>query len=124
MKLIVAGGRDFTNRDIMLGVLYDLAVDGIIKDDAELVCGMARGADLTAYGIWEPTGLPIHQFIPDWDGRHGKSAGYIRNAEMGRFADLLVAFWDGQSFGTKHMIGFMERLGKPVFIFDYQGNRR
>ena len=124
MKVIVAGGRDFTNELVMLNSLASLVQANIIPDNPELVCGMARGADLTAHHAWKQAELIIHEFPADWDGPHKRSAGYIRNAEMGRFADLLIAFWDGESRGTKHMIGFMERLGKPVFIFNYQGERR
>lgn len=128
MKLIVAGGRDFENtpdnQQIMLNALASLVQQGIIPDNPELVCGMARGADLTAFHIWNGADLPIHQFPADWNGPHKRSAGFVRNAEMGRFADLLVAFWDGQSHGTKHMIGFMQRLPKPVYVFDYQGQPR
>ena len=39
-----------------------------------------------------------------------KAAGYIRNTEMAKNADALVAFWDGASFGTKHMIATAEQL--------------
>ena len=39
----------------------------------------------------------------DWD-LDGKSAGFKRNVKMAEYADALVAFWDGESKGTKHMI--------------------
>ena len=35
---------------------------------------------------------------------HGKKAGYLRNVDMAEYADALVAFWDGKSKGTGHMI--------------------
>lgn len=124
MKLIVAGGRDFNDPDIMAGVIFDLAIEGIIDNEAELVTGMARGADKIAFDLWMPSTNTIHQFPADWDGPHGKGAGFARNRDMAKFADMLVAFWDGQSRGTKHMIETMERMGKPVFVFDYQGRRR
>lgn len=124
MKLIVAGGRDFTNLSVMRSVIFSLVHEGPISNMAELVCGMARGADITAYHLWKTFELPIHEFPADWNGPLGKGAGFARNTSMANFADVLVAFWDGQSKGTKHMITTMERLGKPVFIFDYQGNRR
>lgn len=118
MKLIVAGGRDFVNTQVMITVLMDLVEKGKIDPNPELVCGMARGADMLAYSLWANHNMKIHKFPADWK-THPRSAGYIRNAEMGNFADVLVAFWDGKSRGTKHMIEYMQKLGKPVHIIGY-----
>ncbi|QLF80712.1 DNA processing protein [Escherichia phage vB_EcoP_SP5M] len=118
MKLIVAGGRDFVNTQVMITVLMDLVEKGKIDPNPELVCGMARGADMLAYSLWANHNMKIHTFPADWK-THPRSAGYIRNAEMGNFADVLVAFWDGKSRGTKHMIDIMQRLNKPVYIVRY-----
>lgn len=53
-----------------------------------------------------------------WRGKeYNILAGYQRNERMAVYADALVAFWDGKSKGTKHMIELMEELGKPVVIF-------
>lgn len=118
MKLIVAGGRDFVNTQVMITVLMDLVEKGKIDPNPELVCGMARGADMLAYSLWANNRMPIHKFSADWN-THGKSAGYRRNVEMGNFADAAVCFWDGVSKGTKHMIDIMEKLGKPVYVIWY-----
>lgn len=118
MKLIVAGGRDFVNTQVMITVLTDLVEKGKIDPNPELVCGMARGADMLAYSLWANNRMPIHKFPADWN-THGKSAGYRRNVEMGNFADAAVCFWDGVSKGTKHMIDIMEKLGKPVYVIRY-----
>lgn len=118
MKLIVAGGRDFHNMEYMVMCLYNLVNKGDIPDNPQLVCGMARGADMVAYALWKQSLMTVHAFPANWD-KHGRSAGYIRNANMGDFADALVAFWDGQSKGTKHMIDYMNKLGKPVYVFKY-----
>lgn len=118
MKLIVAGGRDFTDTNRMIAELQKLVESGEITNTPELVCGMARGADLTAYNLWNEAGMVIHEFPADWD-RLGKRAGYVRNTEMANFADVLVAFWDGKSKGTKHIIDIMKKLGKPVYVIRY-----
>ncbi|WAQ79299.1 hypothetical protein E20_12 [Escherichia phage E20] len=118
MKLIVAGGRDFTDTNRMIAELQKLVESGEITDSPELVCGMARGADMLAYSLWANNRMPIHNFPANWN-KHGKSAGYKRNQEMGEFADAAVCFWDGNSKGTKHMIDIMNRLNKPVYIVRY-----
>lgn len=118
MKLIVAGGRDFTDTNLMIAELQKLVNSGNIPKCPELVCGMARGADMLAYSLWANNKMPIHNFPANWD-KHGKSAGYRRNLEMGEFADAAVCFWDGNSKGTKHMIDIMNKLNKPVYVVRY-----
>lgn len=118
MKLIAAGGRDFVNTNRMIEELQKLVNSGNIPECPELVCGMARGADMLAYSLWANNKMPIHNFPANWD-KHGKSAGYKRNQEMGEFVDAAVCFWDGNSKGTKHMIGIMNRLNKPVYVVRY-----
>lgn len=118
MKLIVAGGRDFVNIQVMITVLMDLVENGKIDPNPELVCGMARGADMLAYNLWANNKMPIHNFPANWD-KYRKSAGYKRNQEMGEFADAAVCFWDGKSKGTKHMIDIMHKLNKPVYVVRY-----
>lgn len=118
MKLIVAGGRDFIDSQTMITVLIDLVDKGKIDPNPELVCGMARGADILAFRLWKQENMQIHVFPAEWD-KYGKSAGLRRNKEMGEFADAAVCFWDGNSKGTKHMIDIMNKLNKPVYVVRY-----
>ena len=62
-----------------------------------------------------------HKIFPAQWNVYGKSAGFIRNAEMGHYADAAICFWDGKSRGTQHMINTMRHLQKPVFVFNYEG---
>lgn len=58
-------------------------------------------------------GLLVERHPADWE-RHGKRAGYLRNREMAELgADLVLAFWDGQSKGTMHMVDLAEEYGIP-----------
>lgn len=118
IKVIIAGGRDFTDKEHMVRVLNAMLDVEFADRELEIVCGMARGADMTGYQVAVDNGLQVHQFPADWN-THGKAAGVIRNKQMGDFADHLVAFWDGQSRGTKHMIDYMRRLDKPVTVISY-----
>lgn len=117
-SLIIAGGRDFTDIQSMKESLTELVQKNLIDDSTILICGMARGADKTGLAIWREAGLRVHKYHADWYN-YGASAGYIRNKQMGNVAEALVAFWDGKSRGTKHMIDYMNQLGKPVHIFKY-----
>jgi hypothetical protein len=110
-KIIVAGGREFSDYQLLSSVLSELG-------EFILVCGMARGADLLGHRFATEHDFLILEYPADWD-RFGKSAGHRRNAEMGKNADALVAFWDGKSPGTRHMINIMKTLGKPYEIITY-----
>lgn len=110
-KLIVAGSRDFNDYARLSQELHDLA-NGQLKDvSISIVTGMARGADALAYRFAKENYVRCYEYPADWD-RYGKRAGYMRNEEMGRFAHGLLAFWDRQSVGTRHMIDFMTKQGK------------
>jgi hypothetical protein len=38
---------------------------------------------------------------------------------MAEVADALIAFWDGESKGTKHMIDIMNNKGLPTKVVNY-----
>lgn len=117
-KLIVAGGRDFDNAGLLNNEIKNLA-NTIYNDQAvSIVSGMANGADRMGYTFALRNGVVVHKFPADWD-KYGKSAGMIRNKQMGDFADGLLAFWDGKSRGTAQMIQYMRSLNKPVYIVSY-----
>ena len=114
MKVIVAGGRDFDNYELLKEKL-----DFYFKDITPvIVCGEAKGADLLGRRYAEEKGLDILSYPAEWE-KYGKSAGFRRNEQMAANATALVAFWDGKSKGTKHMIDTMKRLNKPIRIVYY-----
>lgn len=119
-RLIVAGGRDFRDRERLAATVVDVAESLPEGTQTSLVSGMARGADLLAYQFAVEANVKVYEFPADWN-RYGKSAGYRRNAEMADFADGLLAFWDGQSRGTGHMINLMKTRypSKPIWIENY-----
>lgn len=78
--------------------------------------GAYKGADLLGERYAAERNHPIKQFPADWR-RYGKSAGLKRNIEMAAYADALIAFWDGQSKGTKNMIELATQAGLKVEIF-------
>lgn len=115
MKIIVAGGRDFDNYELLKRKL-DYYFQGITP---VIVCGEAKGADSLGRRYAEEKGLDILSYPAEWD-KYGKSAGFRRNEQMAANATALVAFWDSKSKGTKHMIDTMTRLNKPVRIVYYE----
>lgn len=100
MKIIIAGGRDFNDYDILCQ-----RVDKILsrQTEIEIVSGAAKGADKLGELYANERGYKITRFIADW-GTYGNAAGYRRNIEMAAYADALIAFWNNESKGTEHMI--------------------
>ena len=112
-RVIIAGGRDFNNY-AGLSASMDYLLKNVC-DEIQIICGMARGADRLGERYAKERGYKIRYFPADWD-TYGKSAGYRRNVEMASNADALVAFWDGVSYGTKHMIDIAKEKG---FLTNY-----
>lgn len=117
-KLIVAGGRDFTDYDHMLRVMIAMSDNELADKKVAIVSGMAKGADTLGVRLAKEFQLPLYKFPANWSGL-GKRAGFLRNAQMGNFADALLVFWDGKSKGTANMIEYMQRIQKPVHIINY-----
>jgi hypothetical protein len=117
-KLIVAGGRDFDDYELLSTSIMTLA-NGIYEDKGvSIVSGMARGADKLAVQFARTHNVKLYEFPADWNTL-GKGAGFVRNAQMAAVSHGLLSFWDGESRGTKHMIETMHKLNKPVFIIKY-----
>lgn len=117
MKVIIAGGREFKDYK-KLKKYMDFILMNVDKDKLEIVSGGARGADLLGEKYAEEKGYPVKQFIPDWG--IGKQAGYLRNWDMAKYADALVAFHDGESKGTQHMINLAKKENLLVRVVNYK----
>jgi len=117
MRTIIAGGRDFDDLPWMALCLDELQQHG--WSITEVVSGVAKGADITGEEWAHDTEISIKQFPADWE-TNGKAAGPIRNTKMADYAEALVAFWDGNSRGTKHMIDTAVKKGLYVKVFLYE----
>lgn len=118
-KLIIAGGRDFDNYDLMKEKLDKMLQNKNI-DDIFFISGTASGADTLGERYAKEIGAKIcniWRFPANWD--IGKQAGYIRNYEMSKFGDALVAFWDGKSKGTSNMIDIAKKNDLQVRVIKY-----
>ena len=126
LRIIIAGSRDFNDYELLKKSAIEIITKKtMLPDLTRIVSGGARGADTLGERFANEMGLEISRFIPDWDGL-GKRAGYVRNAEMAKFAveddndGMLIAFWDGKSRGTKHMIDLAKRYGLEVHVVNYK----
>ncbi len=111
MRTIIAGSRGFWKPSFDIYMKFHAEGLGI----TQVVCGQARGPD-TWGGEWAyANDIPIKYFPANWD-MLGKRAGYVRNQQMADNADMLIAFWDGKSRGTKHMIDIANAKGLKVIV--------
>ena len=111
MRTIIAGSREgCTWADVVK------AASTCGWDISCVICGDARGADTLGRMYAQEIDIPCERYPAQWDV-YGKSAGYRRNEQMAGKAEALIALWDGQSKGTKHMIDIARRRGIPVFIY-------
>jgi len=115
-KVIIAGGRDY-NDYLKLSSIMDQLLSNITCN-VTVICGMANGADKLGERYAISHRIPVIRYPAKWD-KYGKSAGYKRNIEMARNADALVAFWDGKSKGTGHMIKTAKLYHLDVRIITY-----
>jgi hypothetical protein len=115
MKVIIAGGRNFNDYDKLRESCDNILIN---QEEVEVVSGTASGADTLGEKYAQEKGYKIEKFPAQWD-LYGKSAGYKRNQQMAEYADGLIAFWDGKSKGTKHMIDIATNKGLKVRVVRY-----
>jgi hypothetical protein len=116
MRIIIAGSRNFNDylllKETMLPFTSKLDIDTI-----EIISGGARGADKLGEIFAKELNYKLKLFSADWS--LGKHAGYLRNKQMADYGDALVAFWDGESKGTKMMIELAKTKKLKIKVIKY-----
>lgn len=107
MKVAVIGSRGLSVTD--LGRYLP-------ENTTEIVSGGARGVDTSAREYALSHGIKLTEFLPEYT-RFGRSAPLKRNITIIKYADIVLAFWDGKSRGTKFVIDNCRRLGVEVRIY-------
>lgn len=109
MKVLVCGGRDFEDFDLLEAELDKLASSEIIE---MVIQGGARGADTMAAQWCSDKRIPCLEVPADWP-KHGRRAGYLRNVHMLTFEpDVVLAMPGGK--GTAMMCDIAEKAGVSV----------
>lgn len=114
MKLAIVGSRTFNNYEILKESIDNLLKERNIKLDA-VVSGGAKGADSLGAQYSKENNISLIEFKPDWK-KYGRSAGFKRNVDIINECDICIAFWDGESHGTKHDIDLCQKNGKECII--------
>ena len=106
MKIAVIGSRNLhvENLEIYLP-----------PNCTEIVSGGAKGVDQSAAEFARIHGIKLTEFLPQYS-IYGKGAPIVRNKQIVDYADLVLAFWDGRSAGTRSVIRYCEKTGKECKI--------
>lgn len=107
MKVAVIGSRGLSVSD--LGRYLP-------KNTTEIVSGGARGVDTSAREYALSHGIKLTEFLPEYT-KYGRSAPLKRNITIIEYSDIVLAFWDGKSRGTKFVIDNCRKLGVEVRVY-------
>ena len=108
MKVAVIGSRGLTISN--LGKYLPCTT-------TEIISGGAKGVDTCAREYALSHGIKITEFLPEYE-KYGRAAPLKRNITIIQNADLVLAFWDGESKGTKFVIDSCKRLGVEVRVVE------
>ena len=86
------------------------------QDYAAILSGGATGVDSIVEQWAKQNKIEFVLYKPNYR-IYGKRAPLVRNEEMVNAADIVVAFWDGQSSGTKYTIDYAKSIGRTVKLF-------
>ena len=119
-RVIIAGTRYFNDYAVLCAVCDRLLADKVKQGfQIVIVSGGCAGADMLGEAYAKERGYQVKRYPAQWE-RYGKKAGRIRNAEMANNADALIAYWNGESRGTRHMIETAREKGLAVRIHRYK----
>lgn len=135
MNVIIAGSRHFDDYKKLCEFC-----DEILEpyDDITIFSGKARGTDRLGEEWADDRGWAVKCFPAKWYDIEGKKpyevgtnkkgnpywklAGFDRNREMANEADMLIAFWDGKSKGTRHMIETAKKKNLEIELYIFNND--
>lgn len=107
MKIAVIGSRGLTVRNLE---------KYLPKETTEIVSGGAIGIDSCAREYALINKIKLTEFLPEYK-KYGRYAPLKRNLKIIDYADLVLAFWDGKSRGTKYVIENCKKKNRKIRIF-------
>lgn len=111
--MAIVGSRNYPDLEEVRAYVHAL------PPGTTVVSGGARGVDATAEATAVEAGLPVLIVRPSYE-KHGRGAPLVRNREVVKNCDRLVAFTTGSS-GTAHTIDCAREAGIDVTVFQPAG---
>ncbi|MEG1999916.1 MAG: SLOG family protein [Evtepia sp.] len=106
MKVAIIGSRGIHSLDLSTFVPENCTL---------IVSGGAMGVDTLAEQYAAQHKIQTMIIRPDYK-KYGRSAPIRRNNSIVDHSDMVLAFWDGESRGTKYTIDYANAQRKPVKV--------
>lgn len=111
MRIAIVGSRHFANPDRVAEYVRSL------PKNASVITGSASGVDATATKTARERGIPVQVMAASFDEMSDATRAAARNQRLVTACDVLVAFWDGSSEGTRATVERALDSGKEVHVF-------
>lgn len=111
--MAIIGSRSFNNYSYAKKEILNIIQNNNLSV-TKIISGGANGADKIAEIFAKNFNIPIEVITPDWS--KGKQAGIIRNTNIIKKSDYIVAFWDEKSKGTLDSINKAKKFNKNLSI--------
>ena len=106
MKVAIIGSRSIKVRDLEKYLPNEVT---------EIVSGGAKGIDTCAREYANKAGIKLTEFLPEYN-KYKRGAPLKRNMQIIEYSDIVIAFWDGRSKGTKFVIDNCKKMNKELRI--------
>lgn len=111
MRVAIVGSRHFAPLDQVIEYVNGLPAG------ASIVTGGASGVDATATKAARSRGLAVQVLPMSFEEVRDVAASEERRSRLIAACDVLVAFWDGASPGTRATVERALDAGKEVHVF-------
>jgi len=109
MRVAIVGSRTIPEN------ICEIIMPYIPGETLRIVSGGCNGVDKAAEQLANTLSIPIQTFLPEYSA-YGRRAPLVRNKLIVENCDLLLAFWDGYSHGTAHVIAECIKCDKSVRV--------
>ncbi|HEV2686609.1 MAG TPA: hypothetical protein VGW79_08220 [Actinomycetota bacterium] len=111
MKVGVVGSRHFKSPERVTDYVRSLPIN------ASIITGSASGVDAAATKAARERGIAVQVMAASFDEQADASRAAARNQRLVNACDVVVAFWDGSSEGTRATVERALDTGKEVHVF-------
>ena len=116
MRIVIGGSRTYTDYKAFSEAL-DSVLSSMPQNEITILSGHCKGVDAMAERYAAEHKISIRVYPAEWN-IYGRAAGPVRNRRMVEECDLVIAFWDGRSKGTKSLIDCTRNLGREVITIE------
>lgn len=106
MKIAIIGSRN---------LIVENLEKYIPNNCEEIVSGGADGVDKCAKDYANKLKIDLKEFFPEYNN-YGRSAPIVRNKMIVDYSDEVIAFWNGESKGTKSVIDYCKKKNKKCTV--------